>query len=98
MTASTGEPAEFWLYGYGYAPQRCRIVPRPNRPVQEPDMETPASLWYLLGPQPQMILPRARAWTDTPASAAALDRRVPGWVTGYVRRFWQVCNRSLVPT
>ncbi|PBP22384.1 cation transport regulator-like protein 2 [Diplocarpon rosae] len=21
-----------------------------------------------------------------------MDRRIPGWVTGYVRRFWQVCS------
>ncbi|OAQ90978.1 cation transport regulator-like protein 2 [Purpureocillium lilacinum] len=26
------------------------------------------------------------------------DRRVPGWVTGYVRRFWQVCGPAPLPS
>lgn len=26
----------------------------------------------------------------------SVDRRVPGWVTGYVRRFWQVYLDSLI--
>lgn len=64
-------------------------------------METPTALW-LVAPfsrRPTSFAKCKHTHTRdiplTPPRALfppALDQRIPGWVTGYVRRFWQVCN------
>lgn len=46
-------------------------------------MEAAAAFWYYSPPRTCVFL----YFLSTDPSA---DKRVPGWVNGYVRRFWQV--------
>jgi len=50
--------------------------------VQKSDMETSTTLWYLHVPLPSL------QWGS--GSQRRSDKRVPGYIKGYVRRFWQV--------
>ena len=51
-------------------------------------METPTSLWY---DRKRVICPLL-----VTRAHARLDQRIPGYIKGYVRRFWQVWRMGLV--
>ncbi|KAF9876459.1 cation transporter [Colletotrichum karsti] len=79
---------EFWLYGYGPKPYRVASkkplsLTSENPLLQESDMEASAALRLALVP------PVLSVWAPELPADLPTDRRIPGWVTGYVRRFWQ---------
>ncbi|EGX92184.1 ChaC-like protein [Cordyceps militaris CM01] len=74
--AADDAAAEFWLYGYGYV-----VLTKHSTPSTPPWLRRLASpLTFLLAPPCRSLI-----WKPPPH----FDRRIPGYVTGYVRRFWQ---------
>ena len=83
MDGQQDVPSEFWLFGYGFVHFVNTLLERysSNSSSQFLDLEATSSFWYICDIIRYRIME---------ADFEALDQRVPGYVEGYVRRFWQV--------
>src|SRR3569833_444209 len=65
------------------------MVARNSRPRH--DSSPPPACLVLGAPAPRRARPALpHFWNPAADPEIWTDRRIPGWVTGYVRRFWQV--------
>lgn len=94
--APPAENGEFWLFGYGYVQLTSTLKyqfnnlcdPSSDISLQKLNLEAAATLWYAYLASSR---PKRRDASRLTSASCVKDRRIPGWVNGYVRRFWQVC-------
>jgi cation transport protein ChaC len=81
-----GNNDDFWLFGYGYQVHLTN--------TQQPGLTKYRSLIWK--PPPHFGTCTSYS-NDIICAEIAIDQRIPGYIEGYVRRFWQVSNTFPCP-